>query len=161
MPLINIRNSGDIAIWLVALLALLAFLDSIFNYFWTGNGIHGTEGALLVVASTFLMGVAAVLIGNRWVGGWLRTLFEILLVLDFAGTAAAACRCTISCSWQVWNSDPKSVLSAAKLWRPDGCTRISFLPTTPNPMFYGPYKPGGTRPFLLQCNGYRPARLAT
>ncbi|HVX71582.1 MAG TPA: hypothetical protein VHB19_02150 [Devosia sp.] len=90
MPLINIRNSGDIAIWLVALLALLAFLDSIFNYFWTGNGIHGTEGALLVVASTFLMGVAAVLIGNRWVGGWLRTLFEILLVLDFAGTAAAA-----------------------------------------------------------------------
>ena len=90
MPLMNIRNSGDIAIWLVALLALLAFLDSIFNYFWTGNGIHGTEGALLVVASTFLMGVAAVLIGNRWVGGWLRTLFEILLVLDFAGTAAAA-----------------------------------------------------------------------
>lgn len=90
MPLINIRNSGDIAIWLVALLALLAFLDSIFNYFWTGNGIHGTEGALLVVASTFLMGVAAVLIGNRWVGGWLRTMFEILLVLDFAGTAAAA-----------------------------------------------------------------------
>ncbi len=90
MPLINIRNSGDIAIWLVALAALLAFLDSIFNYFWTGNGIHGTEGALLVVASTFLMGVAAVLIGNRWVGGWLRTLFEILLVLDFAGTAAAA-----------------------------------------------------------------------
>jgi hypothetical protein len=90
MPLINIRNSGDIAIWLVALLALLAFLDSIFNYFWTGNGIHGTEGALLVVASTFLMGVAAVLIGNRWVGGWLRTLFEILMVLDFAGTAAAA-----------------------------------------------------------------------
>ncbi|MGN6685710.1 MAG: hypothetical protein ACTHKD_17050 [Devosia sp.] len=90
MPLINIRNSGDIAIWLVALLALLAFLDSIFNYFWTGNGIHGTEGALLVVASTFLMGVAAVLIGNRWVGGWLRTLFEILLVLDFVGTAAAA-----------------------------------------------------------------------
>jgi hypothetical protein len=90
MPLINIRNSGDIAIWLVALLALLAFVDSIFNYFWTGNGIHGTEGALLVVASTFLMGVAAVLIGNRWVGGWLRTLFEILLVLDFVGTAAAA-----------------------------------------------------------------------
>jgi hypothetical protein len=90
MPVINIRNSGDIAIWLVALLALLAFLDSIFNYFWTGNGIHGTEGALLVVASTFLMGVAAVLIGNRWVGGWLRTLFEILLVLDFVGTAAAA-----------------------------------------------------------------------
>ena len=90
MPKINIRNSGDIAIWLVALLALLAFLDSIFNYFWTGNGIHGSEGALLVVVSTILMGVAAVLIGTRWVGGWVRTLFEILLVLDFVGTAAAA-----------------------------------------------------------------------
>lgn len=90
MPLMNIRNSGDTAIWLVALLALLAFLDSIFNYFWTGNGIHGSEGALLVVVSTFLMGAAAVLIGTRRVGSWVRTLFEILLFLDFVGTAAAA-----------------------------------------------------------------------
>lgn len=74
----------------VAALAVLAFLDSLFNYLWTGNGIHGSEGALLVVVSTFLMLVAAVLIAARWVRGGLRTLFEILIALDFLGTASAA-----------------------------------------------------------------------
>ena len=28
-------------------LSALALLDAIFNYFWTGNGIHGTEGPRL------------------------------------------------------------------------------------------------------------------
>ena len=85
-----VTSPRSVGVWVLGIATALGLIDAIFNYFWTGNGIHGTEGALLVVASTFLMGVAAVLIGNRWVGGWLRTLFEILLVLDFAGTAAAA-----------------------------------------------------------------------
>jgi hypothetical protein len=46
----------------VAILGAIAFLDALFNYFWTGNGIHGTEGALLVVISTFLLALAAGLI---------------------------------------------------------------------------------------------------
>jgi hypothetical protein len=72
------------------LFSALGFLDAIFNYFWTGNGIHGSEGALLVVASTLLMAVAAWLVGAHVVHGWLRTLLVVLLVLDFIGTGAAA-----------------------------------------------------------------------
>ena len=80
----------DVAMTGVLTLGALAFLDSLFNYFFVGNGIHGTEGALLVVISTFLMTLAAALIAGGWLrGGW-RTLFEVLLALDFLGTAAAA-----------------------------------------------------------------------
>ena len=86
----SFRRSADSAIWLVAGLSLLAFLDSIFNYVWTGNGIHGSEGALLVVVSTLLMLIAAVLIAMRWIGGWVRSVFEVLIALDFVGTAMAA-----------------------------------------------------------------------
>ena len=86
-PLSRRRDYGMTAVFLLSLLALI---DSLFNYFWTGNGIHDTEGALLVVLSTLLMAIAAALIANSWVGGWLRGLFEILLFLDFVGTAAAA-----------------------------------------------------------------------
>ena len=74
----------------VVLFSVLGFVDAVFNYFWTGNGIHGTEGALLVVVSTLLMIVAAVLISRRVVHGWLRTVFAVLLALDFIGTGLAA-----------------------------------------------------------------------
>lgn len=74
----------------VVFFCVLAFLDALFEYFWTGNGIHGTEGALLVVISTLLMAVAAALIGMRVVHGWLSTVLSILLVLDFIGTGLAA-----------------------------------------------------------------------
>ena len=78
------------AIWAVSLLALLALIDSAFNYFWTGNGIHGTEGALLVVVSTLLLAIAAGVIAAGWVHGWLRGLLQVLIVLDFIGTGVAA-----------------------------------------------------------------------
>jgi len=74
----------------VVLISVLAFADALFNYFWTGNGIHGTEGALLVVVSTLLMAVAAWLTGAHIVHDWLRTLLVALLVLDFIGTGLAA-----------------------------------------------------------------------
>lgn len=81
---------SDVAMTAVVILSALAFLDSLFNYFSPGNGIHGTEGALLVVVSTFLMTLGAALIAGGWVqGGW-RTLFEVLLALGFLGTAVAA-----------------------------------------------------------------------
>jgi len=80
----------DMAMTAVFVLALFALIDSLFNYFWTGNGIHGTEGALLVIVSTLLLAIAAGLIVNRWVRGWLRCLFEVLIFLDFLGTALAA-----------------------------------------------------------------------
>lgn len=80
----------DFAMTAVFLLSLLALIDSLFNYFWAGNGIHGSEGALLVIVSTLLMTLAAGLIVNRWISGWVRGLFEFLILLDFLGTALAA-----------------------------------------------------------------------
>jgi hypothetical protein len=75
--------------WLLILATVLGFLDTIFNYVWTGNGIHGSEGALLVVVSTLLQLIAAVLVW-RVLRGWAWWLFEVLIFLDLVGTAAAA-----------------------------------------------------------------------
>jgi hypothetical protein len=74
----------------LCILALLAFLDSLFNYVWTGNGIHGSQGALLVVISTLLMTAAAAVLLRRWAGGWVATILHVLLALDFIGTGLAA-----------------------------------------------------------------------
>jgi hypothetical protein len=74
----------------VALLSVLALFDAIFNYVSPDNGIHGTEGALLVVISTLLMAITAVLIGTRVARGWVGSLLSVLLVLDFLGTGLAA-----------------------------------------------------------------------
>jgi len=81
---------SDTAMWGVSLLALLALIDSIFNYISTGNGIHGTEGALLVIVSTLLLAIAAGVVAAGWVRGSVRIIVEILIVLDILGTAAAA-----------------------------------------------------------------------
>jgi hypothetical protein len=78
------------ALVILLIVTLLAFAVSLFDYFWTGNGIHGSEGALLVVGSTFLMVVAAALFQFGIVRSWLRALFEILLALDVFGTLVAA-----------------------------------------------------------------------
>lgn len=83
-------RTGGLPMQLVCLLALLAFVDAVFDYFWPANGIHGTEGALLVVVSTLLMLGAAALIATDRVHGWVRVVLEILLVLDFLGTGLAA-----------------------------------------------------------------------
>lgn len=82
-----VRDIGQAS---MLLLSLLAFADTIFNYFWTGNGIHGSPGALLVVASTFLLAGAVALIMFNVVGGAVRVVFEILICLDLLGTAVAA-----------------------------------------------------------------------
>lgn len=76
-------------LWLLAIASLLAFIDTIFQYFWTGNGIHGSEGVILVIVATLLQLIAAGLLlsGLR---GWVRALFEVLIFLDLVGTAAAA-----------------------------------------------------------------------
>jgi quinoprotein glucose dehydrogenase len=81
---------GDVAMTLSLVLSALAFVVSLFNYFWTGNGIHGTEGALLVVVSTLLLTLATGVVFNRWGAGWLRIVLEVLIGLDFLGTIAAA-----------------------------------------------------------------------
>ncbi|MEJ0097524.1 MAG: hypothetical protein WDM84_05760 [Bauldia sp.] len=89
MPLRNVTPE-NFGMNVVTVLALLALLDCLFNFFWTGNGIHGSEGALLVIVSTLLMALAAGLIARGLLRGWLGGLFEVLIVLDFLGTALAA-----------------------------------------------------------------------
>lgn len=80
----------DFAMTALFLLSLVALLNSLFNYFSTGNGIHGSEGALLVIVSTLLLTLATGLIVNQRITGWVRGLFELLILLDFLGTALAS-----------------------------------------------------------------------
>lgn len=71
--------------------AVAALAISIFNYFWTGNGIHGTGGALLVVVSSVLLaGAAAALLFADNMGRGLRGTFVVLILLDIIGTGLAA-----------------------------------------------------------------------
>lgn len=74
----------------IALGAAVGLVVSIINYFTPGNGISGTEGALLVIGSTLAILIAATVIwflaGRlRWIGG---TLF-VLILLGILGTALA------------------------------------------------------------------------
>ena len=80
----------DLALTASGGVSLLAFLDSVFNYVWSGNGIHGSEGALLVIASTLLLVLAIGVVLYRWGPGWLWSVLEILIVLGFLGTSLAA-----------------------------------------------------------------------
>ena len=90
MAQVSMRRPTDFALTAAWVLSVLALIDSLFNYFSTGNGIHGTEGALLVIVSTLLMAVAIGIVLNRWGPHWLHVLLEVLIVLDFIGTGAAA-----------------------------------------------------------------------
>jgi len=77
-------------LWLLLAATIIGLVDSIFNYFSPANGIHGTEGALLVIGSTVLQLIAVLLILGHVVRGWVGWLFQILILLDLAGTALAA-----------------------------------------------------------------------
>jgi len=90
MAQVSMRRPTDFALTAAWVLSVLALIDSLFNYFSTGNGIHGTEGALLVIVSTLLMAVAIGFVLNRWCPHWLHVLLEVLIVLEFIGTGAAA-----------------------------------------------------------------------
>ena len=73
----------------LVILALVAMFVALFNYNWQGNGIHNTEGALIVVVSTALLALASMGMLVGWIRGALRGVIEILILLDFAGTALA------------------------------------------------------------------------
>ena len=71
-----IASPRAVGIWVLGIATALALLDSIFNYFWTGNGIHGSPGALLIYFRIVR-------------GGW-GVLLEVLIFLDLIGTGVAA-----------------------------------------------------------------------
>lgn len=86
----HVRSPG-IGLWLLGTASLLALALSIFNFFWTGNGIHGTPGALLVIVASALMLAAAIFLHVApLIANWLRGLLLGLIALDIAGTALAA-----------------------------------------------------------------------
>lgn len=82
------RRTG-VQILVVAAAASLAL--SVFNYFWTNNGIHGSAGALLVVISSLLMFfAAAALLFADGMRRSLRATLVVLILFDILGTGLAA-----------------------------------------------------------------------
>jgi glycerol-3-phosphate acyltransferase PlsY len=78
------------AIWLLVAVSALGLAVSVFNYFWTGNGIHGSLGALIVIGSTLLMALASAAIAVGFARGWVRSVLAVLILLDILGTGFAA-----------------------------------------------------------------------
>ena len=78
-------------LWLLFAAFLIGLGLAIFNYLWTGNGIHGTPGALLVIISTGLACITCLALAE-WPGlpGWLRLLLLFLIVMDIVATGLAA-----------------------------------------------------------------------
>ena len=73
---------------LLVAISMIALAISVFNYFWTGNGIHGSIGALLVIVSTLVMALAAEAACTAR-GPFGSVLFALLLI-DILGTGFAA-----------------------------------------------------------------------
>lgn len=70
--------------------AIIGTAVSLYNYFAPDNGINGTPGVLLVIASTFLLfGFGLILRANKG-GAFLRTFLIVSAFLNIAGTAFAA-----------------------------------------------------------------------
>jgi quinoprotein glucose dehydrogenase len=88
MPRMSLRPAASA--WMLPIAALIALGAALFDYFWPGNGIHGTGGVLLVIASSAVMLILAVVL-LQWVrAGFARGLLLVLLIIDIAGTALAA-----------------------------------------------------------------------
>jgi quinoprotein glucose dehydrogenase len=77
--------------WIFVGLAVVALVIALTNYFWQGNGIHGTPGALLVVISTALLVVGTCVVARypAMHHGWRIALLALILV-DAVGTCVAA-----------------------------------------------------------------------
>jgi len=85
------RNAGwpRFGDWVVAVAVVLAFVETVLNYFFS-FGIAYSAGALLVVISTLLILVALVTF-RIWdsMPRWFAVVLGVLTLLDFVGTAIA------------------------------------------------------------------------
>jgi hypothetical protein len=82
------RDAGG---WVVIAAAALAFIATLLAYFVPHNGIDYTGGALLVVASTFLMLAAGIAVyATAWTSGAAHAVFVWLICLDIICTGFAA-----------------------------------------------------------------------
>jgi hypothetical protein len=75
--------------WLLAAAAVLGLLLSIYLYLTPSTGVAGTPGAILVIVSTALLLLAALLFIWDGMPRWLNVIFIILAALDLLGTALA------------------------------------------------------------------------
>ena len=82
---------SDYGGWLLLLGSLIGLGAALFDYFWTGNGIHGTAGALLVIVTNALIVLASGAL-LRWpeMPRWLRAILLFLVLVDICGTGFAA-----------------------------------------------------------------------
>ena len=77
--------------WIMAATATVATALSVYNYLTRGTGIDHTPGALLVVISSALILLAALVLALApSTPRWVRVVLEILLLLGVLGTALAA-----------------------------------------------------------------------
>ena len=82
---------AGIGTWILLAGALIGLAEAIFDFFWTGNGIHGTAGALLVVVTIALMFLASGALA-LWpaMPRWLRGILLFLILLDIFGSGFAS-----------------------------------------------------------------------
>ncbi len=77
--------------WILLLGALIGLAEAVFDYFWTGNGVHGTAGVVLVIGTMALMVLAAGALAI-WpaMPRWLRGVLLFLILLDIFGSGFAS-----------------------------------------------------------------------
>jgi hypothetical protein len=76
--------------FLIAAAALIGLVLVAVAYFMPHGAIARQWGTLLVLVSTALMLMAALLIARASMPAWLVTTFEVLILLDIAGTSLCA-----------------------------------------------------------------------
>jgi quinoprotein glucose dehydrogenase len=77
--------------WLMAASSAAGLLASLIDYFWRGDGIAYTPGALLVIISTGLLLAASLVMATNVVRHWLLSeFFTVATCLDILGTVFAA-----------------------------------------------------------------------
>lgn len=75
--------------WLLAAVAVLGLAVSMYIYLTPESGVAGTPGAILVMVSTALLLLAALLLIWDGMPRWLSVVFVVLAALDLIGTAVA------------------------------------------------------------------------
>ena len=84
----SISTSGA---WLMALAALAGLAVSVANFFNRDSGIAGEPGTILVIVSTAILLIAALILARAsHLGGFLRGFLVIGCLIDIFGTGFAA-----------------------------------------------------------------------
>jgi quinoprotein glucose dehydrogenase len=87
----NTSRTVDAGLWMMVVGSAGGLANALFGYFWSGNGIHGTPGALGVLCATAAMLIVTLLLALGLIAPrWLRGMFIMLLFPGIIGTAFCA-----------------------------------------------------------------------